>query len=64
MTQIMPRGTKCTRCHVPINKFEPFVVYRFGSEVHFWHKRPCISEEYRGKLQFGQVSQVHAVNAT
>ena len=65
MTQIMPEGTKCARCHVPIKNFEPFVVYRFGREVRFWHKRSCIIEEYRGKLRFDQVPHVHhAVNAT
>jgi hypothetical protein len=67
MTPIMPEGTKCARCDMPIKNFELFVVYRFGREVQFWHKRSCILEEYGGELRFNQVHQVHqihAVNAT
>jgi hypothetical protein len=50
MTPIMPEGTKCARCDEPIKNFEPFVVSRFGKEVQFLHKRPCIMEPYRGKF--------------
>jgi hypothetical protein len=42
MTQILPEGAKCARCDVPIKKFEPFVVSRFGREVQYWHKRSCL----------------------
>jgi hypothetical protein len=64
MTPIMPEGTKCARCDVPIKKFEPFVVSRFGKEVQFLHKRPCIMEPYQGELRFDQVHQLPAVDAT
>jgi hypothetical protein len=70
MTRIVPEGTKCGRCDVPIKMFEPFVVYRFGREVQIWHKRSCILEEHRGELRFNQLHhaqqahQVHAVTAT
>ncbi len=55
MPQVMPKGTKCNRCNLPIAKNEPFVGCRFGDIVRFWHNRSRVTEDCWGKFLLDQV---------
>lgn len=58
MPQVMPKGTKCTRCNLPIKMTELFVGCRFGKEVRFWHNRSRVFEDCWGKFLLDRVHDV------
>jgi hypothetical protein len=62
MSEIIPKGTKCNRCDLPIKMTDSFVGCRFGHGFQFWHNRSHVVEDCWGKFLLDRVNAVLGVH--